>query len=339
MSAALGLRNVAADDPMHENTLFWAASGLSKPLTAAAAMMLVDEGSLQLDAPLSEYLPELVGQPLGSATPRQALSHTAGLPFASAAELACGGGARRFIGSKFASYRDSGDDCVYDEIGLSDAIRGYAREPLMSEPGERFLYSNAGINLVGRIIEVISGIDFADFVDARLLRPLGMRDTTLWPSAEQLRRLATSYANDGGRGPLGPVAFPQLTAPYSDRRRAASPAGGYFSTAADCARFGRMMLRGGELDGRRYLSADAVAQMTACATGAASYGLGWSVVADDDGGFGHGGAMGSKLYVHPRAGRVAVLMVHQDGGFTPDDGQDWWVPLRTGLLWGDDTGD
>ena len=77
--------------------------------------------------------------------------------------------------------------------------------------------------------------------------------------------------------------------------------------------------------------------MTACAAGAASYGLGWSVVAEDGGGFGHGGAMGSKLYVHPRAGRVAVLMVHQDGGFTSDDGQDWWAPVRTGLLWDDVT--
>ena len=297
-------------------------------------------------------------------------------------ELASGGGEARFAGSHFARYRETGglplkartsgtaqsaakltcldtashgavccqthapacgtDDCVYDALNLRAAVASYADEALLSAPGTRFLYSNAGLNLVGRLIECRSGEPFADFVAARLLRPLGMADTTLWPSPPQLRQLAASYANSNGRGPLRAVPFPQLTAPYGDAaRRAPSPAGGYFSSARDVARFGRMVLRGGELDGRRYLSARAVAEMTRAQVD--GYGLGWSVLpagewdaaAGGGGGFGHGGAMGTKLFVHPRAGRVAVLMVHQDGGFDCDGvspREHWWWAQRSALL-------
>ena len=111
---------------------------------------------------------------------------------------------------------------------------------LVSSPGERFLYSNAGINLVGRVIECITGQAFSEFVSERLLRPLQMADTALWPSRDQLQRLAKSYASSDPpqRENLREVQFPQLTTPYHDRRRGVAPSGGYFSTAADCIRFG-----------------------------------------------------------------------------------------------------
>ena len=329
---ACGCSDAATSLPMRTDALFWAASGLSKPLTAAAAMLLVDGGELALDDPVSKFVRELDGAPVGAATVRHALSHTSGLPFASDAEL---GDAARFDGSAFKRYRDTGDDAVYDAVGLRDAAASYTM-PLRSAPGASFYYSNAGINLVGRIIEVVSGEEYADFVDRRLLEPLGMRDTTLWPSTAQLERLAAGHSGDGS---LRRVPFPQLTRPYSDRGRAPSPSGGYFSTAADCARFGRMVLRGGELDGRRYLSEGAVAQMTTEQT--PGYALGWAVAAggawdeDGGGGFGHGGAMGTKLFLHPGAGRVAVLMCHQDGGFDTDGvafGEHWWYRQRSALL-------
>ena len=336
---AVGMADVADDLPMTTDALFWAASALSKPLTATAAMLLVDEGRLDLDSPLVRYLPELCDQ-VGSITTRQCLSHTSGLPFASELELTQpDGGQERFAGTGFAGYYETGDDSVYDGLSLRDAAMSYAETSLLSAPGTCYLYSNAGFNLVGRLIEVLSGEPYASFVDSRLLQPLGLRDTTLWPSESQLARLAKSYASasaDGlGRTPLREVPFPQLTAPYSSRARRASPSGGYFSTARDCARFGRMVLRGGELDGQRHLSAAAIAEMTTDQTGGQfNYGLGWRLrPADRDdeasGGFGHSGAMGAGLYLHPPTSRLTVLMVHQDGGCDYDD---WWFKQRHELL-------
>lgn len=322
-----GLRDVAAGAPVVADTLWWVAS-MSKPMTGAAAMMLVDSGELDLDAPISTHLDEFgAATPQGKLTARQCLSHTSGLPFASAAELQHEGGKERFAGSKFAQYRETGDDSVYDGMSLQDAVASYAVEPLVSEPGTQFLYSNAGINIAGRLIEVISRQSFAEFMDSRLLGPLGMVDTTLWPSEQQLGRLAKGYASAEPPSAAGlrEVAFPQLTAPFSDTGRGVAPSGGYFSTARDCMRFGRMVLRGGELGGRRYLSERAVAELTADQTGdvAAGYGLGWQLDPPGSagaGGIGHGGAMGTELWIHPGSGRLTVLMVHQDGGYEADGG-------------------
>ena len=264
-----GLSDVAAGAPVRADTLWWVAS-MSKPMTGAAAMLLVDAGELDLDAPVSTYLDEFgAATPQGKLTTRQCLSHTSGLPFASAPELQHEGGKERFAGSKFAHYRETGDDSVYDGMPLRDAVASYAVEPLVSEPGTQFLYSNAGINIAGRIIEVITRQSFAEFMYSRIFEPLGMVDTTLWPSEQQLRRLAKGYASAEPPSPpaLREVPFPQLTAPYSDRARGAAPSGGFFSTARDCVRFGRMVLRGGELDGRRYLSERAVAELTTDQTG------------------------------------------------------------------------
>ena len=130
---ACGCSDAATSLPMRTDALFWAASGLSKPLTAAAAMMLVDAGELALDDPVSKFVRELDGAPVGAATVRHALSHTSGLPFASDAEL---GDPARFDGSAFKRYRDTGDDAVYDAVGLRDAAASYTM-PLRSDPGAR----------------------------------------------------------------------------------------------------------------------------------------------------------------------------------------------------------
>ena len=336
----VGFADIERKVPMAEDTLFWMASALSKPLTATMAMMLVDDGLLSLDTPIREYLHGFDARPHSEITVRHCLSHTAGLPFASALELnQPTGGVERFAGSRFRTFRMTGDDCVYDGLSLERAAASYARTPL-SSPGSRFLYSNAGVNLVGRVIEVLSGDDFEHVVQSRLLGPLGMADTTLWPTEAQLCRLAKGYgASGGGMRGLCEVPFPQLTPPYSCRsRRGASPAGGFFSTARDAARLGRMILRGGELDGTRYLSPGAVAEMSTEHRTAAGepigYGLGWSIVrggAEDaaSGGFGHQGATGSGLFVHPPTGRTIVLMLHQDGGC---DWREWWYDMRAALL-------
>ena len=120
-----------------------------------------------------------------------------------------------------------------------------------------------GINTLGRIIEVVSGTAYADFMRERFFEPLGMKGTTFWPSGE---RVAKSYKQKEGGG-LEEIGIRHLKGELSDRTRTAFPMGGLFSTAYDVARFYRMLLCGGELDGRRVLSAETVARMTSVQSG------------------------------------------------------------------------
>ncbi len=186
----VGYADVAAGKPMPADALFWIASQ-SKPITATALMMLVDEGKVRLDEPVQTYLPEFQGQwlaveqdqehmllkhPAHPITVREILSHTSGLPFRSAMEQP-----------------------TLDMLPLHVAVRSYAMTPLLFEPGTKHLYSNAGINTAGRIIEVVSGMPYERFLDERLFEPLGMKDTTFWPSDEQLTRLARAYKPNAAR--------------------------------------------------------------------------------------------------------------------------------------------
>jgi CubicO group peptidase (beta-lactamase class C family) len=283
---------------MTTDALFWIASQ-SKPITAAALMMLVDERKVRLDDPVERYLPEFEGQwlaaergkdhlvlrkPRRPITVRHILSHTSGLPFSSALERP-----------------------TLDLLPLRVAVGSYAMTPLLFEPGSRYQYANAGINTAGRIIEVVSGVPYEAFLERRLLRPLGMKDTTFRPTARQLRRLAKSYKPNARGTGLEERAITQLHYPLDDRQRQPMPAGGLISTAHDLARFCRMMLGGGVLDVKRYLSEAAVKEMTRKQTGPGvpeGYGLDWAV---GDGSFGHGGAYATNMTVDTKRGlhRVA----------------------------------
>ena len=180
----VGWADIAAQKPMQTDNLFWIAS-MSKPITAAALMILVDEGKVNVDDPVTKYLPEFGEQWLAaekdeqhvllkkSAEPvriRHLLSHTSGMPFKSSLEQP-----------------------TLDGLRLRDAVRSYVLTPLQWEPGSKYQYSNAGINTAGRVIEVVSGQSYESFLDERLFGPLGMKDTTFWPRGEQLARLAKSY--------------------------------------------------------------------------------------------------------------------------------------------------
>jgi CubicO group peptidase (beta-lactamase class C family) len=306
---AVGFADLASHKAMKTDALFWIASQ-SKPITAAALMMLVDEGKVKLDDPVEKYLPEFRGQWLGlkadqdhillvrpkrPPTVRNILSHTSGMPF-----------------------RSKMEEPTLDLLLLRDAVRSYAMTPLDFEPGTKYAYSNAGINTAGRIIEVVSGMPYEEFLDRRLFGPLGMKDTTFWPSGEQLSRLAKSYRPNADKTDLEEVKIGQLRYPLDDRQRQPMPAGGLFSTAADTARFCQMVLNGGTWGGKRYLSEEAVRQMTSKQTGDAvkdNYGLGWST----GGTFGHGGAHATNMTIDPRRGLITVWMVQETGGF-PKDG-------------------
>jgi CubicO group peptidase (beta-lactamase class C family) len=207
-----------------------------------------------------------------------------------------------------------------DLLPLAVAVRSHAMTPLQFEPSSKYQYSNAGINTAGRIIEVLSGMPYEDFLRTRLFEPLGMKDTTFWPSEAQVARIAHSYKPNADKTGLEPTTVSQLSYPLTDRKRQPMPAGGLFSTAQDVTRFCQMILNGGELDGHRYLSAEALKQMTSRQTPEAlkeSYGFGWSV---NGGSFGHGGAYSTSMNIDPQHGLITVFMV-QHAGF-PGDGKE-----------------
>jgi len=208
-----------------------------------------------------------------------------------------------------------------DSFSLKESAISYALTPLKTEPGSAYAYSNAGINTAGRIIEVVSGMPYDEFMEKRLFKPLGMKDTTFWPSESKPKRLAKSYRPNKEKNGLEETDVSQLTQPFSNRSRGPSPAGGYFSTAKDVGIFCRMLLNGGELDGKRYLSEASLKQMTSKQTGNLpnNYGFGYSVENKPNGGFGHGGAYSTDMWVDPEHGLVTVYMV-QHAGYPNTDG-------------------
>jgi CubicO group peptidase (beta-lactamase class C family) len=297
----VGFADIEAKKPMSPDAVFWIASQ-SKGITAAAVMMLVDEGKLSLDDPVEKYLPEFKDQKVAagkgapvartrSITIRDLLSHVSGLPFKSPEEQP-----------------------TLDALPLAAAVKTYANAPLVTQPGARYQYSNAGINTAARILEVVSGLAYEDFMDKRLFGPLGMKDTTFWPNAEQVARLAKTYKPDASKKKLTLGGLGQLQADLTDRaHRFPMPAGGLFSTAKDVSLFCRMLLNGGELDGRRYLSASSVQALSVRQTPKElkeSYGLGFAVGADF---FGHGGAQATGMEVRSKDGLVIVWMVQHQG--------------------------
>jgi len=307
---SVGFADVAAKRPVQTNALFWIASQ-SKPIAATAFMMLVDEGKVNVDDPVEKYLPEFKGQmvaierdadhmllrkPAHPIKVREILSHTSGLPFKSPME-----------------------EPTLDVLPLRDVVRSYALLPLQSEPGTKYSYSNAGINTAARIIEVVSAMPYEEFLDQRLFRPLGMKDTTFWPTEEQAGRLAKSYKPAANQNGLEEIPITQLRYPLTDRKREPVPAGGLFSTARDIGLFSQMILNGGMFEGKRYLSEAAVKQMTAKQTGDAvpdGYGFGWFV---GNGSFGHGGAYSTNMSIEPPRGLITVFLV-QHAGFPGQEG-------------------
>lgn len=299
-----GFADIAARKPMKPDTLFWIASQ-SKSLTAAAVMMLVDEGKLSLDDPVEKHLPEFKGQmvaverdadhvllrnPTHPITVREILNHTSGLPFKSPME-----------------------EPTLDGLPLRDAVRSYAMGPLQFQPGTKYQYSNAGINTAGRLIEVLTGMPYEKFMEKRLFQPLGMKDTTFWPNERQVKRLAKSYKPARDKSGLEETPIVQLRYPLSDPTRGPMPAGGYFSAAGDTAKFCQMILNGGTFHGQRLLSEAAIQELTKRQTPPElkeSYGLGFTVGPD---GCGHGGAHATNMTIDPKRGLILVWMVQHMG--------------------------
>ena len=244
---AFGWQDREAKTPMELDSIFRIAS-MTKPLTSVAAMILAEEGKLQIAAPVADYLPELAERTVGlervpaerTMTVQDLLRHTSGLTYA-----AFGDSPVQMI------WRDA--QPMTEDQTNAEMMAKLAPLPLMFEPGTTWEYSMS-TDVLGRVVEVVSGQDLADFIDARISRPLGLRDTGFAATGERAARVAEPQIDpsSGARPPMRNVIDPG---------RWASGGGGAVSTAADYVRFCQMLLNGGELDGTRILAPKTVALM------------------------------------------------------------------------------
>lgn len=313
---AVGSADLHANRPMRDDAVFWIAS-MSKPITASAVLMLRDERKLSVDDPVSKYLPELAslhgedGEPV-VVTIRHLLTHTSGMSEATREEQAAA-------------------------KTLADLVPVYASRPVRFRPGTEWRYCQSGINTAARIVEVVSGLSFPEFLERRIFAPLGMKDTTFYLDEAQLARLAKSYRRtEDGKLEEAEISLLVGKSP-TDHDRYPAANGGLFSTADDYARFLQMVLRGGEHDGRQLLSKESIDLMTSIQTGDLTtgftpgngWGLGWCVVREPQGvteelspgSYGHGGAYGTQAWVDPVRGRIYILMV-QRANFPNADASD-----------------
>ena len=301
-SDSVGWADVAAKRPMDENVQFWIASN-TKAVVAVAVMICVDEGLLDLDVPVENYLPQLknlrVGReqedrtiiltpPSSKPTLRQALSHTAGLRFITVFQERYG----------------------IDSLPVDRLMTTVGMTPLIDEPGTRYSYSNLGIDVAQAAVQAVTGVPFEQFLKERIFDPLEMTDTTFYPNDDQLSRLATPYAWDSNAAVLKPIRFTQTPSLDDGSPRYAEGGGGLFSSAKDFIKFYQMLGgKGVGATGKRILSEKAVEIASSKQTGegiADSYGFGLAV---SDESFGHGGAYGTQGVVYRDSGIVAVYMV------------------------------
>lgn len=298
--SAIGLADIARNTPMAADSVFWIAS-MTKPITATAVMMMQDEGKLSVDDPVSKYLPGFTGDKAGI-TIKQCLTHSSGLSDLTPAE-------------------------TKDLTTLGQLTPVIAAKPLQFPPGAKWQYCQTGINTAARIVEVVSGKAFPEFLQERLFDPLGMVDTSFYPGEKQVARLASAYKKAAaGELEKAGLFFLNGKSP-SDKGHYPMANGGLFSTAGDYAKFAQMILRGGESGGKRYLKPESVQQMTSVQSGDLTtgftpgngWGLGWCVVREPQGvtaalsrgTFGHGGLFGTQAWIDPVKQRVYLMMIQR----------------------------
>jgi CubicO group peptidase (beta-lactamase class C family) len=316
----VGQRDLENKKPMEPDTIFRIAS-MTKISTAVAVMMLEDDGKLSVDDPVEKHLPEFRGQKLiKSITGDAAISVTLVTP-------------ERPITIKDLMTHTSGMNCnlpagfsdLYGKRNrpLAEAVVGFSQHPLVTPPGKVWKYCGPAYDTLGRIIEVASGKRFEAFMDERLFKPLGMKDTSFHPTAAQRARLAVIYEKDG-------ESLKRADRQDFDPENIVYPAasGGLFSTAQDYARLLQMLADKGTAGGKQLLKAQTIAKMTSVHftyaekvgfTPGLGMGLGVQVVMKplevtamlSPGSFGHGGAFGTQAWVDPRNELFFVLMIQR----------------------------
>ena len=331
---AQGQMDLEKKAPMRKDAIFRIAS-MSKPITAVAILILMEEGKLRLTDPASRFIPEfrdtkvaietapyrpaVNGQPARDAayytmpaeraiTIRDLLTHTSGLQSGT-------------LGNRIGA-RTAPRTMTFD---LAKYVPTLGQVPLDFQPGSRWSYSLlAGMETLGRIVEVASGLTFDQFLTQRLFDPLEMTDTTFVPTDAQLARSVTLY--DGREGKLVRIETPG----WLTTKTLFSGGGGLWSTAEDYMRFGQMLGNGGVLNGKRILSPRTVDLMATnhvgdlyAGTGGNNKGLGFGLAVDvvldnaaagrrvSNGTFAWGGAFGTYFWVDRKEALVGVLMVQE----------------------------
>jgi CubicO group peptidase (beta-lactamase class C family) len=210
-----------------------------------------------------------------------------------------------------------------------------SQRPLEFEPGSRWKYSTTGTNVLGRVVEVVSGQRFEEFLQQRLFDPLGMKDTTFFPPREKLERIAKPYERDAESSELRETSVHFLKGDLWDTRRTVKPGGGLYSTAEDLRRFYQMMLDKGLWEGDRILTEASVRELTCTQSGdietgftdGMSWGIKFQVVKQpqgvtatlNPGTFGHGGAYATQSWADPVNQTIYVLMIQRRGFKNGDD--------------------
>ena len=340
-SDALGMRDVEAERPMTEDTIFRICS-MSKPITSVGALMLVEEGRIALDDPVSKYIPAFAKVQVAvrgangkvrrvkaerPITIRDLLTHTSGLSYG-------------LIGDEYLAplYAQAGvsDGLVETPGTMADNVARLAKLPLANQPGQAWHYG-LSTDVLGHVIEKVSGQTLADYLEERIFAPLGMKDTGFRVAPEDEERLAAAYQPAGDdqtveRLPEGPNkrghATYSASYPLDRESRFYSGGAGLVSTARDYARFAQMLLAGGSLDGVQILKPETVAEMTRSQTGdlplqlggaGDGFGLGVAVVSEaaasttgsapgSAGSFSWAGFYNTLFWVDPQKKLVAVVL-------------------------------
>ncbi len=329
----VGVRDVASREPMRRDTIFRIYS-MTKIVTAVATLCLVEDGTLSLDDPLAKYLPEFAAPMVligGTAdapqltaatrpiTIRQLLSHTGGLSY------------------DILDYPPVTDlykrADLWNAPSLAEFVRRAAKLPLKTQPGTEFSYG-IGLDLLGAVIEKVSGTDLESFLRARIFKPLKMTDTSFDVPAKKMHRVAAlsrhESATDRGLIPADPI----IGAYAEPGRGFASGGAGLFSTAGDYVRFAQMLCNRGELDGARILRSTSVDRMRINElavlakknhdfSDAHGWGLGVEVELDPKtAAFGWAGAATTHVRISPEEGLVTLLLAqhipfNEHGIFAP----------------------
>jgi CubicO group peptidase (beta-lactamase class C family) len=327
---SVGMQDIETNVPMRRDTICRFYS-MSKPITSVAVMMLYEEGKLRLDDPVSKFLPEFAGlkvfvkangneldveDPRREMTIADLLRHTSGLTYG-------------VFGATPVDQRYMAANVLSPDGTLADMVHKLSGLPLLYQPGTRFNYS-VSADVLGRVVEVVSGKPFDAFLAERIFQPLGMVDTTFYVPAEKLDRFATNYGpkNGGGLQAIDPSQTSRFRLPP----KLLSGGGGLVSTAPDYMRFCLMLLNGGGLDGKRLLRPETVKLMTENHLPIEAYpievagfrregvgfGYGFSVVVDrieaapyvPIGEYGWGGAASTHFWISPKH-ELAVVVLTQ----------------------------
>jgi CubicO group peptidase (beta-lactamase class C family) len=317
---AVGKSNIKTDTAMHKDSLFRIAS-MTKPITAMAIMMLVDEGKLSVDDPVEKYLPEFKGQMMVQSTDKEKGTVTLGKP-------------KRAITvrdllthtSGLAGY-PAGLADVYTKRNrtIAETTLAVSQLPLMFEPGTKWSYCNSGIDTLGRIVEVLSETSYEQFLQTRIFDKLKMTNTTFYPTPKQVEKMATLYGKDKDKLAEAPNAM--IALPKNPKHPI--PAGGLVSCADDLARLYQCLLRGTEINGDYLLKKASFEAMTKTQTAdiptgfvdGMSFGYGFAVVKEPKGvtamlsagTYGHGGAFGTQGWIDPKQDVFFVLLIQRQG--------------------------